>query len=333
VTAGSSPTTGDLHPESPDSVALPAPRGNAFWVVIALLVTGFLVSLAGVGLAIGVAFTVSAQPAPTVDTANAGLLAVLAIVLGGGGMCVGFGCLLFGWLGGSPYVSVGSHRSVVATTILAFAGGMLLGVGYLRIAGYRDAGMAEILTIVGAFVYGIFLVMVYLQGVRTGLVNRSTLGLSANQVAIGAVAGLVCGVLMIVFSGIYGQGLAALGIEQDQQEALRFIKTRTWGSYTVADLLAMGMIAIAAPVVEELFFRGYVFNAYDVYKGRRTAYIGSSLTFALIHGFPPLLPAFFIEGWMLAYVYRRSGTIVAPIVAHVLNNGLVVVLLSMGLQG
>jgi membrane protease YdiL (CAAX protease family) len=53
------------------------------------------------------------------------------------------------------------------------------------------------------------------------------------------------------------------------------------------------------------------------------------LLFALIHGILQFLPIFLLMAFLLAYSYRRSGTIVAPIVAHVLNNALFVVALAM----
>lgn len=94
-------------------------------------------------------------------------------------------------------------------------------------------------------------------------------------------------------------------------------------------LIAIGTIFLV-PVAEETVFRGLVFRKlYD--RSPLVAYTLSMALFALIHvmgyiGFaePLVLLLCFLQylpaGYALAFAYRRSGSICAPILMHVLVN-------------
>jgi membrane protease YdiL (CAAX protease family) len=86
--------------------------------------------------------------------------------------------------------------------------------------------------------------------------------------------------------------------------------------------LAVLALVIVAPIAEEVFFRGVVFNAWMREGGRRAAYIGSAVLFGVIHlnlvAFLPIV----VLGLILAWVYERSRNIVAPIVTHAVFNGI-----------
>jgi uncharacterized protein len=86
--------------------------------------------------------------------------------------------------------------------------------------------------------------------------------------------------------------------------------------------VAVGAVVIFGPISEELFFRGVVFNAWLREYGYRVALIGSGLLFGVVHmslvGFVP----FVLLGILLAELYRRTGTLLAPIALHVAFNGI-----------
>ena len=95
-----------------------------------------------------------------------------------------------------------------------------------------------------------------------------------------------------------------------------------------------GIIALCtvvlAPVTEELLFRGLLFRGfYD--RSPLAAYLISMTMFSMIHitgyiGFypPKQLILCFLQylpaGYCLNFAYRRSGTIAAPILAHMMIN-------------
>jgi hypothetical protein len=86
-------------------------------------------------------------------------------------------------------------------------------------------------------------------------------------------------------------------------------------------------IVVLAPIAEEIFFRGIVFNAWRREGGAVYAYVGSAALFAIIHlSLVSLLPIFFL-GLVLAWVYERSGyNILAPMALHATVNGISVAL-------
>lgn len=80
--------------------------------------------------------------------------------------------------------------------------------------------------------------------------------------------------------------------------------------------------ALLTPVAEELFFRGILQSA--LARATRSpgfGIIASSLLFGLAHsGQPQVVPALMLFGVILACMYQRSGSLVGPIVAHMLFN-------------
>ncbi len=81
-------------------------------------------------------------------------------------------------------------------------------------------------------------------------------------------------------------------------------------------------VVVLAPIAEELFFRGIVFNAWLREGGRRWAYIGSAALFAAVHlSLVSALPIFLL-GLALAWVYERTRNLLAPIAMHATVNGI-----------
>lgn len=81
-------------------------------------------------------------------------------------------------------------------------------------------------------------------------------------------------------------------------------------------------VVVLAPIAEEAFFRGIVFNAWLREGGRRWAYIGSSALFAAVHlSLVTALPIFLL-GLALAWVYDRTRSLLAPIAMHATVNGI-----------
>lgn len=79
-------------------------------------------------------------------------------------------------------------------------------------------------------------------------------------------------------------------------------------------------VVILAPLVEELFFRGYLFRVLEERLGGNTAVLLTAFLFALVHfsiySFIPILLMGGIMGWMR----KRSGSMVPSLVFHSANN-------------
>jgi membrane protease YdiL (CAAX protease family) len=137
--------------------------------------------------------------------------------------------------------------------------------------------------------------------------------------ALGAGWGVAAWVVSTLLIGIAAVVLEQLGVEPEPQAAERAIEL-------LNPVLVVLAIVVLAPIAEEVFFRGVVFNAWLREGGRRFAFIGSAVLFAVIHvSLVSLLPIF-VLGLMLAWIYNRTGTLVAPIAMHATVNGISVAL-------
>jgi membrane protease YdiL (CAAX protease family) len=137
--------------------------------------------------------------------------------------------------------------------------------------------------------------------------------------ALGVAWGVAAWVVSTVLIGIVAVVLQQLGMEPEPQAAERAIEM-------LNPVLVVLAIVVFAPIAEEVFFRGVVFNAWLREGGRRFAFIGSALLFAVIHvSLLSLIPIFAL-GLMLAWIYDRTGTLLAPIAMHATVNGISVAL-------
>jgi len=86
----------------------------------------------------------------------------------------------------------------------------------------------------------------------------------------------------------------------------------------------LGLIAlavgIAAPVGEEILFRGLVFRALRSSHGQRVAYVASALLFAGLHMEPSAILPYLVLGLAFGAVYEATGTLIAPIALHAMWN-------------
>ena len=82
-------------------------------------------------------------------------------------------------------------------------------------------------------------------------------------------------------------------------------------------------VAIIAPIIEELIFRGIIMHGLMRNYSKFTAVFVSALMFALFHLNPWQFPATFILGLLLGFLMLRTRNILLCILGHAINNGLV----------
>jgi membrane protease YdiL (CAAX protease family) len=296
---------------------MPSRVAVSFPVAVVTIPLGILLFMGG---ALLLGFTRQSPGAVRLLSALPIASAVPAMVIGGLTLSGGLLSVTLGWGNGWPRrpLPYGSHRSVIAATLLAVVGSALAPL--IALLATPEARTIS----VGVFLFATLtldcalLVLAYMQAVRPGRVTRRLLGLEGGRLVAGFGWGIVGAATLLALAAASGIVMQRLGIEQPQLEALRPFR----GLPTPQLLLIVAAGAIVAPIVEELFFRGYVFNAYLSQKGQHTAYVGSALIFAVVHGEVALLIPIFLMGLVLAFLYRRSGTLLAPMVAHMINNGL-----------
>jgi membrane protease YdiL (CAAX protease family) len=141
--------------------------------------------------------------------------------------------------------------------------------------------------------------------------------------------GWIGGLAILLLMGLL---LQRLGAESNQLE--QFGALRRASPFEFA--LAFVAIAVITPIVEELFFRGYLFGLYRRRHSLLVAYVAANLLFAILHANAAMSSPLqnlavvvqaFALGCLLAFLYQWTGSLLPGMLAHALNNGMVVTLM------
>jgi membrane protease YdiL (CAAX protease family) len=87
------------------------------------------------------------------------------------------------------------------------------------------------------------------------------------------------------------------------------------------------LIVIAAPISEEICFRGMLFGGLRNHMPRIAAALLSGLIFGGLHALTGLsaVPPLIAFGFVLALLYEKTGSIVPGIILHMLNNSVALI--------
>lgn len=128
--------------------------------------------------------------------------------------------------------------------------------------------------------------------------------------------GLGCGLLIAsyIFILLHNLILMALGIDTQGEAIFRFfdsLESPVWFFFVGA---------VLAPIVEEIFFRGFIFQGFRHKYGWVNSMLLSSAIFAVAHLDPVALIPTFILGCLLAYMFQRSNSVWPGVILHFLVN-------------
>ncbi len=104
------------------------------------------------------------------------------------------------------------------------------------------------------------------------------------------------------------------------EELLR-LQTHVMWVHSWGDLyLKLALIAIVAPICEEVLFRGIIQNVLSDHVGEAKAIFITAVFFALMHSmsFQPIL--FLLLGLVFSWIYAVTGSLRTTIVCHAINN-------------
>ncbi len=125
---------------------------------------------------------------------------------------------------------------------------------------------------------------------------------------------LLGGALAVVWA--YFAVLAALGVEPAGN-----IPEEAFDSVPLVVLVGVLSLGLA-PVMEEMFFRGFLFGGLRGRWGVFWAALGTGFLFSLAHIDPLVFIPFTAVGMLFAWGYVYSSSILASVIAHLLFNGL-----------
>lgn len=129
--------------------------------------------------------------------------------------------------------------------------------------------------------------------------------------------------LLAVVTGLTVFMLKKFGIPPVEQPIVQLIRQ---GSVSTIILLTPVMILLA-PIGEELCFRYAIFKKLEHHTGPFPAALLTALLFAAAHMNLQVFPSLFLLGLWLSTLYRRTGSLLASVVAHSLFNTISLVLI------
>jgi len=206
--------------------------------------------------------------------------------------------------------------------------------------------------------FGFILLYFALQGVSTAVIIAATQGASTTPEPISIIWGLLASaVIQLSLMGLYlrkDARAAALGLHDFGKVplhkasglAILLVAAAMAFNFVYATYVIPGVdmqadmakilasiertplnmaamffaIAIAAPVVEELLFRGFLQNALAKYVPIWGSILLSSFLFALVHGQPYAIPGLMSLSIAFGYLYHCTGSLRTNILLHMANN-------------
>lgn len=186
--------------------------------------------------------------------------------------------------------------------------------GILAAAGVEQADAIRISLFSGLGFYALTAAWVLARSAELGI--RPALG--RNRAVVGAAEGFIVGGVMALLL------FAVLRLATGRPILDPTITLLTAQGSIASLLLGVVLIVIAAPVVEELVFRGFLAEALRD-RGKKVAVLLSAVAFSLAHLRLSQFRYYVMMGALFALVYWRRG-LVGSVAAHATFNGMLVVL-------
>jgi uncharacterized protein len=215
---------------------------------------------------------------------------------------------------GGDHFPVGASRAFLGLVLGAL--GTILATLVIQIsfvvAGVGDTGDNHAFLLLATLAQDAsFVIVAYLLTAEAGPVSASTFGLRRfGRSAIGTMA--------IAFAGYYALALVYGALVSPPCDKLPD-DLGVHESVLLAVLAGILVIGVA-PLAEEFFFRGFLFQAMRQSWGVWVAAPASGLIFGLIHFQPDKLVPLAILGTALAFVFHRTRSLWPCILLHALNN-------------
>lgn len=226
---------------------------------------------------------------------------------------------------------LGTHRLAVGSLVTVVLVGGLLS---LPLAAAVTRGTLSAGTFAAAVVAtdAPMVLFVYLRVVAPGAASWSELGLRPIPLKLLLKSVVLASVGALALTQAVGMLLQAVGIHSNQEEQFVFVQREPISGFLAVLLLG----AVIAPIVEELFFRGYL---YGLYRRRYSGWVAgaaSSALFSVLHLNPVLMDVGQMLGLLagivtlsgiFCFTYERTRSLYPGMVAHSLNNAIALTLL------
>jgi CAAX protease family protein len=213
-------------------------------------------------------------------------------------------------------------RSALAAVVIAFVAGQAIAFAVQRLAGGSDDKIDGV-TAISLILFDVVMVAVIIAFARRGADRLTAATLGIRRTAFGPALGWI---LAIYFGVIALEGLYALLITALGAGGVERTDVGSPGAPSTATAIAIFVgIAVAAPIAEEIAFRGYLFPALSRWRGPWIGAIVTALLFGAAHFLVyPLvfLPALAFFGFGACLLFWFTGSLLPSICLHAINNAI-----------
>lgn len=123
--------------------------------------------------------------------------------------------------------------------------------------------------------------------------------------------------IFCMMAGNYFSSILTMFMSESMISTYDSTQTAIYGSSFILQVVSAG---IAGPIVEELIFRGLIYNRIKKMAGISLAAILSGAIFGAYHGNWVQAPYAMIIGLVCVFVYEKYKSIIAPILLHITAN-------------
>jgi membrane protease YdiL (CAAX protease family)/uncharacterized RDD family membrane protein YckC len=160
--------------------------------------------------------------------------------------------------------------------------------------------------------------------------RKSSLGIGLRDLGLRGFAGSALGITALAFVGyIVLAAIYGAIVEPKQDDITRDLGLDEGGFAAFAGGF---LVVVAAPLSEEIFFRGFMYGGLRRRLAPWAAALISGLVFGMLHftggGTITVVPPLLLLGVLLALLYERTGSLWPPIILHAVNNGIALIALS-----
>jgi membrane protease YdiL (CAAX protease family) len=130
-------------------------------------------------------------------------------------------------------------------------------------------------------------------------------------------------ILVLLASGAFRMGLRWLQGDVSPQTPVQRIlpQLQGWASF-----MAWCTVAMVGPALEEVLFRGCLFGRFRLNGYPASGAVLSAFAFSVAHRVPVLMPHYFVNGLVLAWVCHRTRSLWPPLAVHIGWNVLALVI-------
>lgn len=193
----------------------------------------------------------------------------------------------------------------------------------------RTVGMVPDFLLAYLIQFLIFTAMVFLVVLVLRRGSLSELGIKTASRGKWLKYGVAGGFLAFTFAWVAGLVIEQLHPNVSQQGVETVL--RSVGSPGQFILLLI-VVAVLAPLTEEIFYRGMVYPVFRAHIGRTWGMVAAGSFFGLVHMDLWRAVPLAIGGIILCYVYEKTGSVLVSSLTHGIWNGMLALLiyLSMG---